>query len=80
MQPPIDRRGPIRISELSLRSGVSPGLLRAWERRYGLLSPRRSDGGYRLYATLPDVALVERMREHIDSGIRPGSRPPRPLS
>ncbi len=32
----------LRIGELSKRSGVSPELLRAWERRYGLLRPTRS--------------------------------------
>jgi MerR family transcriptional regulator, light-induced transcriptional regulator len=38
-----------RIGELSRRTGVSPELLRAWERRYGLLRPARTAGGYRLY-------------------------------
>ena len=32
-------RALLRIGELSKRSGVSPELLRAWERRYGLLRP-----------------------------------------
>ena len=40
----------LRIGELSRRSGVSPELLRAWERRYGLLRPGRSEGGLRLYS------------------------------
>lgn len=39
-----------RIGELSYRVGVSPDVLRAWERRYGLLSPSRSGSGYRLYS------------------------------
>lgn len=38
-----------RIGEMSRRLGVSPQVLRAWERRYGLLAPERSEGGYRLY-------------------------------
>jgi MerR family transcriptional regulator, light-induced transcriptional regulator len=42
--------GHLRIGELSRRTGVSPELLRAWERRYGLLRPTRSPGGYRLYS------------------------------
>src|SRR3954454_5288715 len=37
----------LRIGELSRRSGVSAELLRAWERRYGLLRPQRSAGGGR---------------------------------
>ena len=40
----------LRIGELSKRAGVSPELLRAWERRYGLLRPARSAGGLRLYS------------------------------
>ena len=38
--------GVLRIGELSKRAGVSPELLRAWERRYGLLRPTRSSGGH----------------------------------
>lgn len=40
----------LRIGEFSRRVGVSPELLRAWEARYGLLSPERSAGGLRLYS------------------------------
>ena len=58
----------IRIGELAKRAGVSPELLRAWERRYGLLAPARSDGGFRLYA-VEDVARIRRMRELIDGGV-----------
>jgi MerR family transcriptional regulator, light-induced transcriptional regulator len=58
----------LRIGELSRRSGVSPELLRAWERRYGLLHPTRSAGGLRLYSD-EDVARVRRMQEHLDAGL-----------
>jgi DNA-binding transcriptional MerR regulator len=40
----------LRIGELARRTGTSPELLRAWERRYGLLDPSRSEGGFRLYS------------------------------
>jgi DNA-binding transcriptional MerR regulator len=59
--------GALRIGELSRRAGVSPELLRAWERRYGLLRPTRSAGGLRLYST-EDVARVERMRQLLAQG------------
>lgn len=39
----------MRIGELAARVGVSTHVLRAWESRYGLLTPVRSPGGYRLY-------------------------------
>jgi DNA-binding transcriptional MerR regulator len=58
----------VRIGELSRRSGVSPELLRAWERRYGLLRPTRSSGGLRLYSE-DDVERVRRMRQHLSDGL-----------
>jgi MerR family transcriptional regulator, light-induced transcriptional regulator len=58
----------LRIGELSKRSGVSPELLRAWERRYGLLQPTRSPGGLRLYS-LDDLERVRMMRQHLASGL-----------
>ena len=39
----------LRIGEFARRVGVPASSLRAWERRYGLLSPARSVGGFRLY-------------------------------
>jgi MerR family transcriptional regulator, light-induced transcriptional regulator len=58
----------LRIGELSRRSGVSPELLRAWERRYDLLQPTRSPGGLRLYS-LEDLERVRLMSRHIESGL-----------
>jgi DNA-binding transcriptional MerR regulator len=61
--------GPLlRIGELSKRTGVSVELLRAWERRYGLLRPARSSGGLRLYAAA-DVERVQRMQQHLADGL-----------
>jgi DNA-binding transcriptional MerR regulator len=58
----------LRIGELSKRTGVSAELLRAWERRYGLLHPTRSSGGLRLYDSA-DVERVRLMRRHLDAGL-----------
>jgi MerR family transcriptional regulator, light-induced transcriptional regulator len=58
----------LRIGELSRRSGVSPELLRAWERRYGLLRPQRSSGGLRLYSS-GDLERVRAMRRHMTEGL-----------
>ena len=60
----------LRIGEVSKRVGVSPELLRAWERRYGVLQPTRSPGGLRLYSPA-DVERVRLMRRHIDDGLAP---------
>jgi len=61
-------RGYVRIGELSRRTGVPEATLRAWERRYSLLRPERSGGGFRLYAD-DDIARVRAMREHLDRGV-----------
>ena len=60
--------GHLRIGELSRRTGVSVDLLRAWEKRYGLLDPERSDGGFRLYSD-EDVARVRSMQAHLADGL-----------
>src|SRR3954454_22112917 len=60
--------GTIRIGELARRTGVSPELLRAWEHRYGLLQPSRSDGGFRLYSAM-DEARIRRMTTLIAEGL-----------
>jgi MerR family transcriptional regulator, light-induced transcriptional regulator len=53
---------------LARRTGASPELLRAWERRYGLLRPTRSQGGFRLY-TAADEERIRRMREYLARGV-----------
>ena len=60
--------GFLRIGELARRTGASPELLRAWERRYGLLRPARSQGGFRLY-TAADEARIRRMRDYLSRGV-----------
>jgi DNA-binding transcriptional MerR regulator len=58
----------LRIGELSRRLGVSDHVLRAWERRYRLLRPVRSAGGFRLYSEA-DVDRVRRMQAHLAEGM-----------
>jgi MerR family transcriptional regulator, light-induced transcriptional regulator len=58
----------LRIGELSRRSGVTAELLRAWERRYGLLRPQRSSGGFRLYGP-GDEDRIRLMQAHLAEGI-----------
>jgi MerR family transcriptional regulator, light-induced transcriptional regulator len=60
----------LRIGELSRRVGVTPEVLRAWERRYGVLQPRRSRAGQRLY-TSADEARIRRMLGYIEGGYAP---------
>jgi DNA-binding transcriptional MerR regulator len=60
--------GHVRIGELSRRVGVSTELLRAWERRYHLLSPTRTQGGFRLYGDA-DEQRVRKMLRYLDAGV-----------
>jgi DNA-binding transcriptional MerR regulator len=65
----MPEQGPlVRIGELSRRTGVGVDALRAWERRYGLLRPERSPGGFRLYGR-GDEERVRAMKALIDSGV-----------
>jgi DNA-binding transcriptional MerR regulator len=58
----------LRIGELSRRLEVSAHVLRAWERRYGVPNPARSQGGYRLYSPL-DEHRVRIMQAHLARGL-----------
>jgi MerR family transcriptional regulator, light-induced transcriptional regulator len=49
-------------------TGISPSTLRAWERRYNIARPERSDSGYRLYAER-DVAVIRWLKAQVDAGM-----------
>ena len=60
------------IKQAGHRTGLSVALLRAWERRYGIVAPQRTASGYRLY----DDAAIERlraMRHLVEDGWSPSS-------
>lgn len=58
-------RHPIRV--VSQRTGLTPATLRAWERRYGLVEPGRSEGGQRLYSDA-DVLRLTRLHLLTEAG------------
>jgi MerR family transcriptional regulator, light-induced transcriptional regulator len=62
-----DDHAVLRIGEVSRRTGVAVPTLRAWERRYDLLEPARTDGGHRLYSEA-DVDRVRAMTRLLDDG------------
>jgi MerR family transcriptional regulator, light-induced transcriptional regulator len=49
-------------------TGITPATLRAWERRYGVLSPGRSEGGYRLYSER-DIATLLWLKHQVGAGV-----------
>ena len=63
-------QGLFHIGELSRRTGVTADVIRAWERRYGLLTPTRSEGNYRLYSP-QDVTRLRLMRHYVHQDISP---------
>lgn len=58
----------LRINDFAARHGVTSHLLRAWEKRYGLLSPARSSGGQRLYGP-NDARRLQVMLHHLERGL-----------
>lgn len=62
-----DTRSVLRIGEVSRRTLVAVPTLRAWERRYGLLTPARTNGGHRLYSSA-DVERVQGMQRLLGEG------------
>ena len=62
--------GSLRIGELARRAGIPAATLRAWERRYGVVSPARGESGYRLYSAGDERAL-RRMADLVAGGLAP---------
>ncbi|MCO1333185.1 MerR family transcriptional regulator [Microbulbifer sp. OS29] len=59
------------IREVARRTGVHSVTLRAWERRYDLLSPLRTDKGHRLYSE-EEILRVERILQCLARGVSIG--------
>lgn len=60
MEAGLEHQDLFPIREVSRLTGVNPVTLRAWERRYGLIQPTRTDSGHRLYsqADIDDIRLI----------------------
>lgn len=57
-----------KIKKVSELTGILPVTLRAWERRYGVLSPERKENRYRLYSE-QDIAILKWLNSQTASGI-----------
>ncbi len=62
--PAVDRH-PMRL--VVLRTGLTPDLLRAWEKRYGVVAPIRTRGGQRLYSDV-DVERLALLARAVNGG------------
>ena len=57
----------LSISAVAERTGLSTHVIRAWERRYGAVTPDRSDGNQRLYSEI-DVRRLRLLRRAVAGG------------
>lgn len=57
----------LSITQVSERLGISAGVLRVWELRYGWPRPGRGPNGYRRYPGSL-VAILERVRDELSRG------------
>ena len=65
-----EKRHPIQVA--ARRAGLSPHVLRAWEKRYGdVVAPGRSAGGRRLYSDA-DIERLRLLHEATRAGRRIG--------
>lgn len=60
-----------RMHRFSKLTGLSPHVIRAWERRYGLVTPVRGTNRYRLF-TDDDVGLIRYLKFQVDHGMSIG--------
>src|SRR5579859_451187 len=56
------------IKHVCTQTGIQAVTLRAWERRYRVLQPRRSTGNYRLYSER-DIGLLRWLKSRVDDGL-----------
>lgn len=63
-----DTVGRYRIQVVAELTGVPAATLRAWERRYGIPQPSRSESAYRLYSAR-DVEMVRQLQDLCANGV-----------
>lgn len=62
---------PYRIRSIVEKTGIPRNTLLAWERRYGVPTPGRTQGGHRVYSD-DDLNILMRLKELLDRGHRIG--------
>ncbi|MEH6987241.1 MerR family transcriptional regulator [Cytobacillus firmus] len=59
--------GKYNIKAVSKMLGIQPGTLRAWERRYQIVAPKRNESGHRLY-TEEHINILKWLIRKVDQG------------
>lgn len=65
---------PYSIGEFARLCGINATTLRAWQRRYGLLKPLRTDGGHRQYSD-DDVQQALKILDWVKKGYQSAVKP-----
>ena len=63
-----DCQGLYPIREVARLTGINPVTLRAWERRYGLIEPKRTESGHRLYS-VSDIGTIRQVMDWLERGV-----------
>ncbi|MGH1141773.1 MerR family transcriptional regulator [Bacillus pseudomycoides] len=64
-------KGKYNIKAVSNMLGIQPSTLRAWERRYHIIAPKRNDAGHRLY-TEEHVRILKWLMYKVNEGFMIG--------
>ncbi len=64
---PLADEGIYPIREVSRLTGVNAVTLRAWQRRYGLVQPARTEKGHRLYSE-QDIRQIGEILSWLERG------------
>ncbi|MBO9128270.1 MerR family transcriptional regulator [Bacillus sp. 165] len=64
-------QGKYNIKAISNMLGIQPGTLRAWERRYQIIAPKRNEAGHRLY-TEEHVSILKWLIAKVNEGFTIG--------
>lgn len=70
-----EEHGLYPIRTVAQMTGVNPITLRAWERRYGMVQPKRTAKGHRLYS-LKDIEEIRRITALLEQGVSIGQVSP----
>ena len=65
-----EQKSKYRIQAVAEMTGIPAATLRAWERRYGVPSPMRTESAYRLYSD-SDIDVIRKLRELTENGMAP---------
>ena len=63
---------PVRY--VARQTGLTPHLIRSWERRYAAVAPRRTDTNHRLYSD-DDIERLSLLRNAVKAGQSIGHEP-----